>query len=85
MLALQDDRSRAPSLPQCFRSVCVGSDHGIGVGSMHFDPSTMEVTYSTSAVDVSSVSGLDAALSAKQDALTSLADVPGLDATLSSK
>ena len=63
----------------------LGSDHGIGVGSMHFDPSTLEVTYSTSAVDVSSVSGLDAALSAKQDALTSPADVPGLDAILSSK
>jgi hypothetical protein len=62
-----------------------GADHGIGVGAMHFDPSTLAVTYSTSGADVSSVSGLDAALSAKQDTLTSPADVPGLDATLSSK
>ena len=62
-----------------------GSDHGIGVGAMHFDPSTLAVTYSTSGADVSSVSGLNAALLAKQDVLTGTADVPGLLATLSSK
>ena len=29
--------------------VLPGFDHAIGVGAMHFDPSTMKVSYSTSA------------------------------------
>ena len=65
--------------------VLPGSDHAIGVGAMHFDPSTMKVSYSTSAAGVSSISGLETALSAKQDALISTADVPGLGSALDAK
>ena len=32
--------------------VLPGSDHAIGVGAMHFDPSTMKVSYSTSAAGI---------------------------------